>query len=1198
MGSPRRQYKSWNSARLVLGIVFLAGAAFGQQDRAAFTGAITDPSGAALSGVAIEITNLATNSTYESSSNGDGTYIVPNLPIGDYQLTFRRSGFKTFIRVPLPVAAAEVVRIDLKMQVGPVTDSVEVRDEPSALQTDTPEVSTSLSSRELTGLPLSFSAGRYAEDFAYKLTPGVTGNNWEARINGSAAFSKAVVLDGADATIYIGGQFGESAPSLEAFAEFKVQTSGMSAEYGRTGGGVFNFVMKSGTNQIHGSALGLIHNESLDANSFVNNYYGKQRPRDRRHDFGGSLGAPIVLPGLYNGKNKSFFYVAYERYKESQAGGGSPSVTAPLDEFWGGNLSRLLSTEVVGQDAIGRNIVRGAVYDPRSTRLENGRMVRDAFAGNVIPVSLISAPAQKLGAIFKQHYSPQLKDASGQVALLNNSLFPTSNQASFTQNQFSVKGDHQISEAHKINGSFAYIDRPRVLLDQGGVWDFNDPSGGPLSRARLHWVRSWYGRSAYDWTISPSVLNHLQLGFNRQRNPSLSSHLGENGVAALGLSGLSKSFNYPEINFGSNYGVNYPKLGFQTNDFGAGQNLQAIDTVSWSKGRHSVRAGVDWRTSYLRWRADNGPAQIDFGPAQTGVQGFTQTGNGFASMLLGDAAAASVPIATPTGSRYLNLALFLQDDFRVSKRLTLNLGIRWDFQPLPTEQYNRLGNWNTSLIDPAWGTFGAMEFASADRRTFAPNHHRDFSPRFGLAYQVASKTVIRAAYGIFYLARNGNGWSGVPWAQTAGFGQEDRVTTPVDYQAAWNWSKPFPGVVRNLPQDASLAGGSPGVWGIVSYDPNAGKNGSTQQWNLNVQHELPFEMVLDVGYVGSKSTGIQANELRKLNQLDPKHLKLGDALGAGVTSQAELPAAVAAAGGRYPFGNAGIWVPAYQTLLPYPQMMAWNEIKSAFSPLGFATYHALQAQLNKRFANGVSFRSNYTFSKSITNVRSAFGDTWGANSGRPADYYNQALDKSISDADRTHNFKIGVQYLLPFAAIPGLRDHRWVAASASGWTVQFIGNYSSGLPLGINGSGTPNSNFATNRGFAFDATGKSVTTGWDPDTIDMSRINQRNPDNRYINTALFADPASLDRYARGNTPYRLSNLRGPSEFNDDISLQKSFRLTESLRVQLRADCFNLFNRTLWGNINVDAASPLFGQVTGASDWYSPRKIQLGIRADW
>lgn len=1168
-------------SRNLLILCLVAATCPAQQDRAALTGHVTDPSGAAVPAVQLRIENTSTGARYRSQTNTEGLFAVPNLPIGPYRITFQGSGFKTLVREGILLSATEVARIDARMQLGAVSESVEVTADTPPLQTDSPEVGTVLNRSTLAGLPLTFNGGRDAENFAFKLTPGVGGDNYQSRINGSAAFSKAIVLDGADATIYIGGQFGESAPSMEALDEVKIQTSGMSAEFGRTGGGVFNYVLRSGTNHPHGSAVGFLHNEWMDANSFANNYYGRPRQRDRRHDFGGSLGGPILVPRLYHGQDRTFFYVAYERYRESYSGAGSPTVSVPLDEFWTGDLSRLYVSPT-----------QGAIYDPATTRTVNGQVLRDPFAGNRIPASRISAPAQKLGDLFRAHYSPTVQGPGGEVPLLNNAFFPVSSQAGFTQNQFSVKLDHSLSTAHKLSGSFTYIDRPRTILDQGGVWDFSDPDGGPLSRARLQWVRTWYGRAAWDWTLSPSVLNHLQLGFNRQRNPSLSAHLGENGVGALGLTGLSRSYNYPEIQFGSNnYPVNYPTVGYQTNDFGAGQNYQAIDTLSWVRGRHTFRAGADFRRAYLRWRTDNGPAAIAFSQAQTGLPGYTQTGNGFASMLLGDAASAAVPMATPTGSRFTNFALFLQDDFRVSSTLTLNLGVRWDYQPLPVEQYNRLSNWNTAVVDPLWNLPGALEFASADRRTFAPNHHRDFAPRLGFAWQATPRTTLRGAYGLFYLARNGNGWSGVPWGQTAGFGQENRVSTTLDYQAAWNWNDPYPGVVRDLPQNASLANGAPGIWGIVSYDPNAGKNGYAQQWNVNLQRELRPGLVLDLGYVGSKSTAIQANELRRLNQLDPRYLALGDALGTPVTSQAALPAPVAAAGGRYPFRDTGIRIPAWQTLLPYPQMLGTNEIKSAFAPLGFSTYHALQIQANQRYAHGLAFLWNYSFSKSIDNVRSAFGDTWGGNSGRPLDYYNQGLDKSVSDADHTHVFKMAAQYDLP--SVRGPLRH-----ALGGWTLAFIGTYSSGAPLGLSGSGTPNTNFATNRAYALNPQGDPLSTGWDPSAVDFSRISQPNPAARYIDTTLFVNPSAVGRYQRGNTSYKLGQLRAPWEMSEDLAVQKSFRPAESVRVQLRAEALNAFNRTLWGNINTSASSPLFGQVVGASDWFTPRKLQLGVRADW
>ncbi|MDX2149978.1 MAG: carboxypeptidase regulatory-like domain-containing protein [Bryobacteraceae bacterium] len=296
----------------------------GQQDRGTLTGTVLDQSGAAVPNVKVTITNTQTNQTSEITTNEAGQYRVPNLQIGVYKITFSANGFKTVVRDGLRLSVTDVLAINATLEVGQTSESVTVTGEVPILQTETPEVGTLMTTREVIDLPLGFSGGRYAENFAYKLTPGVSGNNWTSRINGAPSFSKEVVLDGASATIYIGGHLGESSPSMEAIEEFKVQTSGMSAEFARTAGGVFNFVLKSGTNQYHGSAMGQIHNEWMDANTFANNFYGRPKRLDRRHNYAFSGGGPVGIPKLWTGKDKWFFYTAYERYKESFGGGGSP----------------------------------------------------------------------------------------------------------------------------------------------------------------------------------------------------------------------------------------------------------------------------------------------------------------------------------------------------------------------------------------------------------------------------------------------------------------------------------------------------------------------------------------------------------------------------------------------------------------------------------------------------------------------------------------------------------------------------------------------------------------------------------------------------------------------------------------------------------------------------------------------------------
>jgi len=440
------------SILLFTAFLLAAGLALAQQDRGTFTGTVTDPSGSAVPGVAITIQNTETNAIYKSETNDIGQYTVPNLPIGRYKITFEAPGFKTTVRDGLTLSIAQVARIDAQLELGATTESVTVTAETPLLQTDSPEVGTSLDNNRVIDLPLSFSGGRYPEDFAYKLTPGVEGNSWTSRINGSPAFSKEVLLDGASATISLAGHFGESSVSMEALEEFKIQTSGMSAEFGRTAGGIFNFVMKSGTNDIHGSGLYQFRNEWMDANSFANNAYGRPRSRDRRHNWGFSVGGPVYIPKVYNGKDKTFFYVAWEKYKDANRGTGTPSTTVPTLPWYDGDMSNYLTSEVLGTDALGRSVLRGQIYDPASVRtLADGTVIRDPFVGNIIPKSRMSTVAQNVAKIMKEHYPPQV-----QGVLTNNRFFPTYNTA--TEAVFGQGRSLHFREAQAER--FVRLDRP------------------------------------------------------------------------------------------------------------------------------------------------------------------------------------------------------------------------------------------------------------------------------------------------------------------------------------------------------------------------------------------------------------------------------------------------------------------------------------------------------------------------------------------------------------------------------------------------------------------------------------------------------------------------------------------------------------------------------------------------------------------
>jgi hypothetical protein len=514
---------------------------------------------------------------------------------------------------------------------------------------------------------------------------------------------------------------------------------------------------------------------------------------------------------------------------------------------------------------------------------------------------------------------------------------------------------------------------------------------------------------------------------------------------------------------------------------------------------------------------------------------------------------------------------------------------------------DRLSNFNPTLIDPLYNIAGAMEYAGNGpgrdgKRTFYPNKHNNFGPRIGFAWQATNNTTLRGGYGIFYASRIPNGWSGVPWGQKMGFSATNEINQPNKNMPAFNWDNGYKGVVVPATLDPSAA---TTIWGPVAWDPDGGRVGYTQQWNFNIQRELPGQMVLDLGYIGTKSTALMANEIRQLTQMPYSALALRDTLGQWIDSQSAIPAAAAALGARYPFGDTHQWISVQQTFQPFPQIPTWSSIYSWNSPLGFSNYQAFEIQLNKRLSKGLQFLSNYTFSKNIGNISSAFGDTWGMNWGRPMDNYNLALEKSVLEFDQTHVVKIGAMYDLPWGRGRKFGNNwsRPVSFLAGGWVFQYIGNYASGTPVNFGATGTPNFNAVTNRPFIVNPDGSAMTnSSFSASAFDMTDLSTARPDKTYIDTSMVINPATIDRYARGNAPRMVSQLRGFPTYSEDVSFQKNFIPKEGIRVQFRAEFLNLFNRHRFSGFNTDPSSPLFGQISGVSD--DRRQIQFGLRADF
>jgi hypothetical protein len=1161
-----------------------------QLDRATVTGVVTDPTGAVIPQVQITVRNTSTNASYPSSTNGSGQYTVPNLPIGPYVLTFEATGLKKLVREGVQLRVNDVLELDVQMEVGQVSDSVSVTAEISRIQNQNPGIGTNLSSKSLIDLPLSIAAARIPENFAYAIAPGVTGSAGTTRMDGASVHSNETLLDGESVTTLRGGHFAESSPSVEAVSEFRVQTTGATAEFGRTGGGVLNFVMKSGTNNIHGSAFGEIRNEDLNANTFINNSLGLGRAQDRRQNYAFSFGGPVYIPKVYNGRNKSFFYAAYERFRQRNLALGAPSKTGPIPAFYEGDFSRLLGPILPQKDALGRDVARGAIYDPSTFRqVDGGRWIGEMFPGNRIPVSRFSTVSNKLNKLAQAQYTPTIRDASGQIALVNNLQFPAVSDPVSDQYQFSIKGDQYVASAHRISGSYSMTLRPRWLI-QRGMWDANDPKGGLLSQGGPQNIASYMGRLAHDWNISPKMLNYFGISFNRETQWSLSFDPNLDGAAALGIAGLHTN-GYPTVNWGGGPFVSQDSVGNLNDRFDAWSSWGLRDTLSINAGRHFLKTGFDFRRNYMNYTTKPNSA-FTFNALSTAIPNEVfsgnQTGYAFASYLLGIVYSGdNFTDSMVTGDHRYYYGLFVQDDFKVNSKLTLQLGLRWEYTPPLFESAYREASWSPTAIDPQSGLRGAYQFAGncsacTGQGYFGVRDFNNFAPRVGVAYRPASRWTLRAAYGIFYdvdlpgLAQFGTSWL-FPWIGT--YPLSPSSTDP--WRGVFNWDSGFP-TNRYVPPKFDPSWGNTTAPSMV--DPRYGISPYNQHWNFNIQTELPSHITLDLGYIGEKATKLRNGQLVRLDQMQPSALtQYGSNLSRTVRSAADA----AAAGIPYPYpGFAGTVASA---LRPYPQVQGNSTIADTGAPEGFSTYHSLQVVLDKRLSRGLNVYANYVWSKALTNTNTS---ATARSSDQPVilDYYNRGLDKALSDADIPHAFKAYISYELPFGAGHRLGGTNRIARTAlGGWSFSTILNYFSGSPLRFSAS-SPLSlwNGGTNRPNVLPGL---LSNGFNNSAFDYAHASSPGS-NLMLDKSKFSDPGTL-RLGTGAPNY--GQVRSFPVRNEDFALYKNTQIREKLRLQLRAEFIDAFNRSTLGGLVTAVNNPLFGQVTSIS---GNRQIQLGARVDF
>lgn len=1161
---------------LLLIHLLIAGLLWAQSDRGTITGTVTDASGAVIPGVEVTATNVETGIKTTATSNHVGLYSILNLPVGRYAVSFNKQGFKMLERPAITLAVAQVAQLDVKLEVGATSETVTVTDDAPMLQTQTLDLGTNMKAAPIADLPLNIQGGRQVEYFAIAITPSVQGNTWETIVAGAQSFTKEVVIDGTSQNSSIQGDTIEASPTLEAVEEVQAQTSGLSAERGITNGGVINLGLKSGTNKFHGSAFGFGHNELLDANTWDNGHLGVRKPKARFWDYGFSAGGPIF-------KNKTFIFGAFERFQQNDFTMSGFNATAPTGAFLNGDFSALLGAPTATVNpCTGQAVLTGQLFDPATRQVVGGQTCYMPFAGNRIDPSRFSSVAKNVVEVYKKYYTPEIP------ALIDNNRSPLQNSPSQTPNEITIKIDHNFSDRHHLSGSHIYNHRPRLLNDSGGIWAPGSTDGGPLARSRFQKVISTSWRVSDSFVIRPNLLNVANATYNEYLNGSVPTASGSNWPQALGI-GTGYAANFPEIDFGGAVnGVATTGIGNSWQGNWVGGTYIFGDSISWIKGRHTLKFGGELRALQINSHAGDGTLHFNFTNDYTAGGFGGSNGLGFASFLLGGVQKANVDTPFNLYGRRKTMSAFAQDDIKVNSKMTLNLGLRYQINNPLHEKFGNWANFDLQAINPTLGIPGTMVFAKNGSDSFERNRDwKDFSPMLGIAYAPTSKIVARGSFGIYYVPVVMNYWSGVPYGFAPGYRGTNEVNPAASVgEAAFNWDHGYPGVFAAGTKDPNNI-----PWGPVSIDPNALTAGYTKQWNFGVQYELAKNTVLDVSYIGNRGSRLHDGALANTRADATAFMNMFKDWSAW--TWIDSPASATAAGVPYPYsGFAGY---KFQAINPYPQVAAaWSPVYAVDTPIGKSRYDAFQIELKKRTGNGLTADFSYTLSKSTADTVTAFSETWYYSFIQDPKNLEEAA-KTLTGWDQKHVFKGYFTYELPFG-----KGKRFLESSTGflnglvgGWTIGSVIRYNTGSPLQFYSNNYYNypdwtvtyANFAPGAGSAF---GGAYTVPTEASPVPTT--------NRYFDPTKVTNPAYGEL---GKGPARIDALRGFGRAYENASLLKRVAMGSDGRykLQFRLEFYNLFNRHFLADPNTSLGNDYFGYVMGVAN-ESPRQGQFGIRFEW
>jgi hypothetical protein len=1161
--------------------------AAGQSERGTITGAVRDASGSVIPGATVTITNDATSVKIDTTTNATGEFAVPSLQPGVYTIRVEKTGFRPSEEKGLSLDAATTVRADATLQIGTSKEAIEVQATAVQLQTEDSKNSVTLQNKLVDDLPLVVNGTvRTPFDLA-SLAPDAKnlGGDNGFSVGGGQVAAYGTSLDGVSTNTSRAlskSWVASNSPSVEAIEQFTVDTNGYKAEYGHAGGGNLTYASKSGTAQYHGSAYEFLRNNDFDANNFFSNSSRIPISIYKQNDFGATAGGPIWIPKLvHRDSHKNFFFFSYEGFR-NRTGANGTAFTVPTPEMYQGNFTNWVTSA-------GAQI---PIYNPTSqVTSANGTVTRQVFPGNIVPQSLWSPAAVKALAVFQSSgmLKPNNGAAPGTAAYITNNYLETSGTQIYPINKLSLKGDKTFNEKQRLSGYWGHDREHQTYGPDGpptlpGLYsNYNDLTQG-TDVFRMSW----------DWTFSPTKLNHFYAGGNNwnQDHKPPQEYIG-NWQSKFCLGNVPNCDANLVNLFSGGTGDTYSTWGGQA-DNGSENTVYAYnDDFTWVHGNHTFKFGGQYQLNHYNGFGRQCEAGcVGFSYQETGVPGGSNPnagGNAFASFLLGYADSGQIDTPRFIGQQFYYFGGYFQDDWRVNSKLVVNIGVRWDGNLPPTGLNDRWSDFGPTTPNPAAGGIpGAVLFAGncsgcVGSRTLANLWPWGFGPHLGFAYSKDAKTVIRGAYARSYGAlvsvSGSTHNSGFTLTQTDS--SQNTGLTPT-----FTLDGGFPPYTVPPFINPSVSNGTNVAW----FQGNeTTKLPAYDNFNLSIQRQIGNSMFAEIQYSGVMGEHLQT-ELLDYNQINPRYLTAFGTVAQSITVlTSQITSATGIASGvKIPY--PGFTGTVAQALRPYPQYNVIDTYAGQGDHSGHSTYHAAIVKFQKRYSNGLVFQASYVFSKLLTDSDSAWGTAYAA------DLYNRGLEKSIGQYDVTHDFKFSAVYDVPFGKGQKYMTSGPGAWILGNWRVSTINLYASGTPVNVTTSYT----------LPIYASGDSGATRVPPYITSYSGWQPSYSGSFDPQVDRFFVPYGTGPFPLQGSGTNLNSIGNATRFNpklrlfpnltENMSLTKSIPIHEKIRMEFRAEAFNVFNRVRFGTGSTQLQSQSFGVLTGAgSQINTPRNLQLALK---